>query len=190
MQPTTEVRWWWRGSSPREVARWFAGLRDAVRDEARVDHYLVLVNAADTGIKARAGQRLDIKALTERAAEVTVVAGVVGTVEQWVKWSFPLASDGPSTTDLGQPPWIRTSKSRWLIDTEGAELELAEVDVGHRRWWSLAVEAEGADDAGWHRVVAALRRLAAAGLPEGLELTDDRSYGYAEMLARLHRPPV
>lgn len=187
VESTTEVRWWWRGSSPSEVAAWFTGLRGAVRHEDRTDHYLVSASDPDTGIKARAGEQLDIKSLAGRAVGVAIVGGVVGTVEQWDKWSFALAPEGPTAADLDRDPWIRTSKRRWLVDARDAELELAEVTIGDLSWWTLAVEAEGTGTVGRERLVATVRWLTAAGPPDGLELADERSHGYAELLVGLHR---
>lgn len=187
MEPTTEMRWWWRGSSPPEVVSWFAGFRGVVRDEARTDHYLALASDRDTGVKARAGERLEIKTLTQRHRSVAVADAVVGTLEQWVKWSFAIAAEMPDEAALDQHPqtWVCASKYRWLVDVEGCEIELVEVDFGDERWWSLAVEAAGTGDTGRDRLGRALRWLVAADLPPQLQLTDDCSCGYAELLMRL-----
>lgn len=188
MEPTTEMRWWWPGGSPPQVDAWFAQLRGVVRDEARTDHYLAFASDLDTGIKARAGERLEIKALLHRESDVAVTDTVVGTLEQWVKWSFALAAGSPDEVELDQNPrtWIRTSKYRWLVDVEACVIELAEVDICDERWWSLAAETVGTGETSRERLGTALRWLVAAQPPPQLELTDDCSYGYAELLMRLH----
>lgn len=188
MLHTTEVRWWWPGGVPPGIDTWFAGLRDAVRDEVRSDHYLLTASGRDLGIKARSGESLDIKTLADRTPGVTIVDGIVGTVEQWQKWSFALAPDDLGLADLRHGAWVRTRKSRWLIGTANTEVELVAVELAGQRWWSLAVEAEGTGPDGRERLVALVRRLAAAGIPDGLELSDDRSYGYAELLTRRDDP--
>lgn len=186
MESTTEMRWWWRGGSPPQVDAWFAQLRGVIRDEARTDRYLALATDLDMGVKVRGGERLEIKALSHRERDVAVSDTVVGTLEQWLKWSFALAAASRDETEIDQNPgaWIRTCKYRWLVDVEDCALELAEVDVGEERWWSLAAEAAGTGDSGRERLAAGLRWLVAAQPPPQLELTDDCSYGYAELLAR------
>lgn len=186
MESTTEMRWWWRGRSPPPVDAWFARLRGVVRDETRTDRYLVLATDEDMGVKVRAGERLEIKTLSHRERDVAVSDTVVGTLEQWFKWSFPLAAAPPGEAEIDQNPgtWIRTYKSRWLVEVEDCVIELAEVDVGDERWWSLAAEAAGTGETGRGRLGAGLRWLVAADPPPQLDLTDDRSYGYPELLVR------
>lgn len=190
MEPTTEMRWWWRGGPPPEVDAWFSGLHRVVRDEDRTDHYLALASDRDTGIKARAGERLEVKTLSRRESGVAVADAVVGTLEQWVKWSFSLAAETPDGAALDDHPqtWVRTSKYRWLVEVEECEIELVEVDIGDERWWSLAVEAAGTGDGGREQLGRALRWLVATDPPPQLELTDDCSWGYAELVMRRARP--
>ncbi len=186
MQSTTEMRWWWRGGSPPQVAAWFAQLRGVVRDETRTDRYLALATDVDMGVKVRAGERLEIKALSHRERDVAMTDTVVGTLEQWLKWSFALVAAPPDEAEIDQNPgtWIRTYKSRWLVEVEDCVIELAEVDVGDERWWSLAAEASGTGETGRERLGTGLRWLVAAEPPPQLDLTDDCSYGYAELLVR------
>lgn len=184
MEPTTEVRWWWRGASPDAVDRWFSGLAGVVRDEARVDHYLLSAGDADTGIKARAGERLEIKTLSGREPPATIAPDVVGVVEQWVKWSFALGPDSPDEDDLDRHgrPWLRTHKRRWLVEVEDGEIELATVEVGPERWWTLAVEVWGHDPEAREQLLGALRWLRSSDPPPALELSAEHSHGYAAHL--------
>lgn len=187
MEPTTEMRWWWQGSPGPEVDAWFTGLRGVVRDEARTDHYLMLASDPETGIKVRAGELLEIKSLVHRERGVRATGVTRGTLEQWVKWSFALAPETADEAYLAQDDrtWIRTGKYRWLVDVDAGEIEVAEVDVADQRWWSLAVEVAGDGGTGRGRLVDALRWLAATSPPPQLDLVDERSYGYAELLSRL-----
>lgn len=182
MEPTTEMRWWWRGEAPAEVVDWFAGLAGAIEDEHRTDHYLLPASDRDTGVKARAGEQLDVKALVGRDEEVTPAAGFTGTLERWTKWTFPLATDGPDVGDLDAAPWITARKHRWLIERDGCELELVEVVAAGARWWSLAAEAHGVGRDGRRRLDAGLGFLRRSPPPATLDPRAERSYGYAEHL--------
>lgn len=109
---------------------------------------------------------------------------MVGALERWEKWSFPLRADGPGITDLdgGPESWIRVDKYRWLLEADGCEVELVEIDARGRRSWSLAAEATGSGHQGFEALVTALRQLTATGLPP-ITLAAERSYGYARLLA-------
>lgn len=189
MQPTTEVRWWWPGRSSLAVDRWFAGLEGVVRDEERVDRYLAAIGDADTGVKVRAGECLDVKTLTRRTADVPLGDGAVGTVESWSKWSFRLAPGAPTGDDLDGDPatWVAVRKRRWLLDVEGCEVELAGTTAGAQAWWTLALEASGHGDVALARLVDTARWLLSTSPPAALALDAERSRGYAEHLARLRR---
>lgn len=185
MEPTTEVRWWWRGRPPRAVETWFAGQAGATRDE-RVDHYLVAVADPDTGIKARAGERLEVKTLIAREDDVALTPTVVGTVERWAKWSFALAPGEP-TDDLDghERTWVPTHKRRVLRDVDGCEVELTTVDVGSSWWWTLALEAPGADESARELLVAATSWLLSTGTPDELSFETAASRGYAALVGQV-----
>lgn len=190
MEPTAEMRWWWPGRRPEPVVAWFSRLPGAIEEERRTDHYLHLPGHVACGIKARAGDLLDVKVRLECEPEVDAGGGVVGDLERWTKWQFPLASHGPGTSDLdgGARSWLRASKVRWLVEVGDCELELAEVDIAGTTSWSLAAEGHGDGDVGRRHVLDGLRWMVDQGLPADLVLTADRSHGYpAEMLAALAR---
>lgn len=186
MHPTTEVRWWWRGGCPAGVRTWFQQLGDGGREEVRTDHYLVRAGP-DLGIKTRQGRQLDVKQLLERESDVAVAPGVVGTLERWVKWVFPLAVDAPPD-GAGDPvggAWRPVHKHRWLVDVGACELELAEVDLVGEGWWTLALEALGTDAVGMTRLEAGLAELLRSSTPAGVDLAGASSRGYPAQLARV-----
>lgn len=189
MEPTAEMRWWWAGDWPADVVQWFSGLPGAIAEEWRTDHYLRQPPRSDTGIKARAGDALDVKVRLGGARVVEVVEGVVGLLEHWTKWSFPLGSAGPARNDLDDFPgsWISVGKHRWLIEVDRCALELSAVTVADAAWWSLAAEADGEGDTGTGHLFTCLRWLGDQSPPAGLDLVADRSWGYPEQLSRLTR---
>lgn len=180
MEPTAEMRWWWPGPCPDEVVAWFAALPDALEEESRTDHYLSLPGHVATGIKARAGDQLDVKVRIGREEDVRVGDRVTGHLERWTKWQFPLATDGPGIEDLDGFPgsWVRASKYRWLVEVGACELEVGEVDVDGDVWWTIAAEATGEGDTGRDHVLSCLRWMVDHGMPDVVSLTPEASWGY------------
>lgn len=190
MEPTAEMRWWWSGRCPDHVSVWFATLPGAIEEERRTDHYLHLPGHPECGIKARAGDRLDVKVRVGSEPDVVVAEDVTGHLEHWTKWRFPLASHGPGADDLdgGDVSWVRATKHRWLVEVGECEVELAEVDVGGTVAWSIAAEGRGAGPTGRGHVLDGMTWIVDRGLPGVVTLTPDRSRGYpAQLLAVLAR---
>jgi hypothetical protein len=186
VHPTTEVRWWWRGRCPAGVRAWFRQLSVGGREEVRTDHYLVRAGA-DLGVKTREGRQLDVKELLGREADVVVAPDVVGTLERWVKWVFPLTADAPSgeALDTAGGAWLAVRKHRWLVDVGACELELAEVDIAGDAWWTLALEAVGTDPVGLARLEKGLAELLGPTTPAEVDLAGAGSCGYPAQLERL-----
>ena len=174
---TAEVRWFVPGALPEPVRQWFAALGPPVDEQTRADRYLAPSSEA-LGVKLREG-RLEPKRRQAIAGPFRTDRARA-TVETWAKWSFPLA-DG-----VGEPGdgWIavgKTRRQRYLEAGGGrCALEVAEVEAGGARWWSVCLEASGPDDdarraalgagAGWlaHPDAPALPATAAMGYPAWL----------------------
>ncbi len=146
---TAEVRWIVRGTIPPAVEAWFDALGAPADPERRTDRYLAPTDAA-LGLKWRDGasgtsggpavepKRRDAVGDALRAGRAEA------SVETWAKWSLPTAADAPDD-------WIAVEKERRQrgIGTPdaGCALELTVLKVGGEAWWTVALEATGADDA-------------------------------------------
>lgn len=156
---SAEVRWFFEGDVPANVARWFAAF-EPVEEPARSDRYAVLKGALGLGVKLRSG-RFEIKTRTGSERSTLLAPRAMGPVEEWLKWS--LAGDwtvGLAATlgELDQPVAIDVAKERQLVRLSlidgnvqrspagevpgtGCRVELATVDVQDERWWTLGAEA-------------------------------------------------
>ncbi|MEW5960802.1 MAG: hypothetical protein AB1801_24010 [Chloroflexota bacterium] len=164
MYSTVEVRWFIPGSIPPEVTTWFH--REELRtfaEPARVDYYLHLRDTDGLGIKLRQGQ-IEVKQRQGQLGQVQFARWASGLVEQWRKWSFSLVGAGYDFSHQPAPAaaWLGVKKERWLrtyrltdnwqvvpasLDAPGpgCDLELSQVQVGSRTWWSLCLEAFGGE---------------------------------------------
>ncbi len=171
MYPTAEVRWFIAGSLPDEAGAWFRAVVGECPWETRTDHYVRPASADGLGVKGRTGN-LEVKRLVEVVGEEALHDDVTGRVERWRKWSFPL--DDGAILRNGAGDWVAVAKRRqkgtFAVDGEavtpmpreeqtgqGCSLEIAEVGVGGRVWWSVSFEAFGPES----ELVEVLRRAAA-----------------------------
>lgn len=159
---TAEVRWCYSGEMPFHLRDWFLGLDDDARSEPpRVDHYLLVRDTDALGIKFREG-RIEVKQRFGDPRRATFRVGATGTIEQWRKWGFPLASAGEERANLeAMDAWMAVEKDRWLrdyrVDAKGTiwlleapdltiptcSVELTSVRVQGWQGWTLAFEAAG-----------------------------------------------
>ncbi|MBD1923561.1 hypothetical protein H6F77_21160 [Microcoleus sp. FACHB-831] len=147
MLTTIEVRWFYRGTIPKEVKNWFGqdilGKHPSPPEE-REDWYLYSPWCDRLGIKMRGGN-LEIK---WRLAELGVQRfgdGLEGKTEKWLKW----ISEKPKNNKIipanvgGKALWIGVRKERSQRKYEGCTMELTKLIVQNEAWWSLAFEASG-----------------------------------------------
>lgn len=187
MYATTEVRWFLPGAVPDATARWFAALGAPVEEARRADRYLVPSGPGEPGIKLREGA-VEVKARTAVRGEQRFGPAGVGTVEAFRKWSFPLAPEAPTPgtgwVDIAKARRVRTFvlKSGALreadaMDAErGCGVELGEVRLGERIWWTLCLEAFGPGEAARRNVFeATAAHVFGVGAPV-LEATHSRGY--------------
>lgn len=137
---TVEARWFAAGPVPATVAAWFEAAGEVHREPTRTDRYVRLPGVDGVGVKQREG-RFEIKARRAGAFGVIVWAGHPTPLEAWLKWSAPL----DALADDPLPP-VDVAKSRRLATRHGVQVELAELAVGERRFWTFGLEGERAGD--------------------------------------------
>lgn len=155
MFPSMEVRWFYEGTIPPEVLAWFQrGNRKPKEQSCRVDYYLRL-DSDSLGIKLREG-RIEVKQRHHHYGVVCFHEQVTGLMDHWWKWSFKLTKVHSNLMDVALFPssWIGVKKERRLwkyrlaTETEeyperGCHVELTNISVGEKAWWSLGFEAFG-----------------------------------------------
>lgn len=171
---TAECRWWVPGRIPEELAAWFATLGQVHVDAKRLDRYLLDEGNPYRNVKVRDGTTCEVKTRTSR--QPTRAFGGSGWVERWHKRSAPRLSDLVDGTTL-----VEVVKHRRLVTIDGCQVELTEASIADRTWHSLALEASDSPP-GSTSLEPVLAKLAEAGLGRFMELTADRSHGYAQHL--------
>jgi hypothetical protein len=173
MYPTAEVRWFVEDALPEAVERWFHAVAGAHPWESRTDHYIRPASVDGLGVKGRTGN-LEVKRLAGVVGTEALHPDVVGRLEYWRKWSFPLGSEAMLRNGAGD--WVAVSKRRqkgtFATGADGVErvrreeqagqgcsLEVAEVRAAERTWWSVSLEAFGSYEQ--EALASTLRRAAA-----------------------------
>jgi hypothetical protein len=110
-----EVRWFFEGSMPDDIGRWFGSGDDGHDEAARVDQYLLLPNCATTGVKVREG-RLEVKSNMRAAEALGYADEISGYRDTWVKWSCKADDVEALMTMLGSTgdTWASVRKQRRL----------------------------------------------------------------------------
>ncbi|MDX1531338.1 MAG: hypothetical protein R3362_07415 [Rhodothermales bacterium] len=196
MYPTAEARWFVEGALPEEVVRWFAAVAGDAEWEERTDRYVRPSGPDGLGVKWRQGNA-EVKRRACTVGEEALHERVTGRVERWRKWSFPLAERAALTEPGGD--WVDVAKRRKVRDfagegavrrvdagawsPAGCSLEVGEVRVGERTWWSVCFEAFGSDEAALTgRLCRIGRHVLALAEPPRLEAA--RSMGYPAWLVQ------
>ncbi|MGB3544970.1 hypothetical protein [Rubrivirga sp.] len=149
---TAEVRWFMPGAIPPAVRDWFDALGpgsspgQAPEAETRTDLYLAPTSDA-LGVKLRDG-RVEAKRRTGTLGLLDLEGGPV-EVEAWAKWSFetPTALESRQASEANEAGWIPVEKTRRQRHADGCALELSRIVLEGEDWWSVCLEATGADDA-------------------------------------------
>lgn len=170
MYHSGEIRWFFRGESPRDVKRWFEAGGLGRSEPERTDEYLLLPGCETASVKLRDG-KFEIKACAQAPARVEYAHDICGLRDTWVKWSssagdvdrfreqFVRAEDDWASVtkrrhlrlfslESGTPFEIAVGES-WL--SRGCQVELTNIEVrpaGEERsraagWWSLSFESFG-----------------------------------------------
>ena len=200
MYPTVEVRWFYEGMVPPAVLQWFQQAdQELVQQPPRMDYYLRITDREGLGIKLREG-RIEIKQRHQQLGIVRFHERVAGAIEYWRKWSFELGEmhGGLAVRAAVDSSWIGVSKARGLrryrltgerkvvaMSTEayadrGCDLELTNVRVGEKAWWSLSFEAFGSEPTLRENLLLVAKQVFAIGEPPALDARD--SCGYPKWL--------
>lgn len=159
MFSSTEVRWFFEEGLPHNISEWFE-LFDPEYQDPRTDYYLNFTEKAQLGIKLRENN-IQIKPKKEDLGIISFLEKVEGHVWHYEKWSFPVVTNEEWTELVARPDvWVPVKKIRKIMrytleggfpdriamdeqTNEGCEVELSEVEVMDREFWSLAFEAFG-----------------------------------------------
>ena len=203
MYPTAEVRWFYWGTSPQAVLERLArGIGLPEPQTPRRDHYLHLPGISSLGIKLREG-RIEIKRRTQQRGNARFAENVVGIVEHWRKWSFPISSTQASADAWLTPAtaWIPVDKARRLrryglaadgtlsqvslarMPQGGCEFELSEVRAGGDTWWSVCLEAFGQEKGLEDSLYAVATLYLARDWPVAME--EEQSCGFPDWIDRM-----
>ena len=165
MYKTVEVRWFFKGNIPPQVMSAYINKgNEPTIHPPRVDHYLLLPDRDDLGIKIRE-RALEIKHRTNTYGMVQFNSQTAGYVDGWQKWRFDLSPSSPTFAhNIGSSNrWLAIRKQRWLrtysltnpddlhevsdkMEIEnGCEWELSKIQIQENddSWWSIAFEAFG-----------------------------------------------
>jgi hypothetical protein len=192
-----EVRWIFPGRLETTMTEWF-GRFPAVL-ESREDSYLRDPRMRGLSVKIRGGQAFEMKLYRGSPGALDVTGRAHGRMESWQKWSLPLDRPGPGHAAPAR--WLPVRKRRRIIrfppvggrgqaglpepgGRRGCGVELTEIGMGGKTWWSLGFEAAGSVGASLLRrdLEAAAALVFALDLPAARELGTDDSRSYAEWL--------
>jgi len=192
-----EVRWIFPGQLNAAVAGWFG--RFPAGAESREDTYLLDPQLRGLSVKVRGGGALEVKVYRGSPRILEVAGRARGRMESWQKWSFP---SGPPSPGSGDPVgWRPVGKRRRISRFSSAggpivaralglgqeawcEVELTEVRMGGRDWWTLGFEATGPAHLLHSELQATAALVFAQALPGGVPPGPDNSRSYAQWLGQ------
>jgi hypothetical protein len=162
---SAELRWFWEGSAPPGLERWFCGSTcPPGGGKPREDVYLLDREQAELGLKRRGGKGgVEIKGLVRRVEPPLTAGPLAGRVEIWSKWtSEALELDGMPTVVVRKVRRLRKLDTRSAhvseialgadetplqggMPEEGCNVELTEVSIPGRpgTWTTLGLESFG-----------------------------------------------
>ncbi len=192
-----EVRWIVPGQLPPAMLGWFA--RFPAETETRQDTYLLQPRLRGLSVKLREGRTLDVKSYLGSPGILDLPGGGRGRLESWRKWSFPVGLPGHGGADL--PGWVVVGKSRrssWFpqashqdpaqvrppAELAGCMVELTEVWVRGKAWWTVGFEATGPVRLLRGAVEHAAGLVFAQAPPSGVQFRLGNSHSYTHWLGQ------
>lgn len=153
--PTLEVRWVRPGGLDARMTEWFG--RFPTTFESRDDDYLVGPDLGELSVKIRAGRALEVKVRGGQLGVLEIPGRARGVMEFWQKWSFPLSSMCRADESSSWQPMHKLRRMTFFsVEAErlstgvgppasgaGCAVELTEVTMLGRKWWTLGLEATG-----------------------------------------------
>ncbi len=183
---TREVRWFFDGPLPDAVLSWFSTADTTA--ELRTDWYDLRSALNGVGRKRRNGTSFDTKFRLESLEDPDLGTSLNGTAEDWVKISEPIATSSETIDDpLPIRKKLHTRRFVFQLDPRvGGDAELADLDFGSSKAWSLCIETFG-DPAergtAFDQTVA--RFLAETPIPDSLRFETADCASYPEWLSVL-----
>lgn len=205
MFPTTEIRWFIAGTLSPETLSWFSAGHRLETAIVQVHEYLLFPGCDTVGVKFRE-DRFEIKAKLGVSQPLSMVLGIRGRKEEWIKWSLPtkgLPMLGESLHQSG--PWLKVRKGRnqrvfsaetgrlqevsaGSFPSMGCNIELTrvEVEADPPSWFTLGFEAYGPPSvrAGILEEGVGLF-FREQGRAPGINLTEANSFSYPTWLVNL-----
>ena len=200
---TVEVRWFGNYPVPKDIRAWFEHCPgQAEQQPSRRDYYLQPISDLGLSAKLREGG-LEIKQRQRSHGSVHLTPSVAGTIEQWIKWRFPLVSGSIPALEsaANKDHWTAVEKERWLklIPVAGGpvvgtatsqarfgvycQVEITSVRVGDQRWWTIGFELEHENEKALDRLLKVTGQVFRNTTLD--HLTIRNSFGYPEWLASL-----
>jgi hypothetical protein len=190
-----EVRWIFPGQLDTAMAEWLG--RFPGQPESREDTYLVRPRMRGLSVKVRAGQALEVK-VYRGSPGILEVGRARGRLQYWQKWSFPFRPLSQDSSPAGWQPVTKTRRlSRFTLAGRpvrvtapgpatgpACTVELTEVRLRGKAWWSLGFEAAGAAGLLRSGLEATAALVFAQALPGGVQLGPEDSRSYVEWLWR------
>ncbi|MGE5656653.1 MAG: hypothetical protein ACM37W_08560 [Actinomycetota bacterium] len=199
MQVSAELRWFSSGTLPKAIAQWFE--QDSLGGylsppEEREDLYLLIPSCDYLGVKVRQ-KGLEVKWRQAQLNPARYGNHWEGKAEKWLKWvcADTFTPISPEIVATGQ--WISVKKKRWQrlyqVSPEGltpvpveapipqgCSVEITQLSMNQKAWWSLAFEAFGHENS----LMDSLEMVAnwASKSYQGPKLKADHAYSYPSWL--------
>lgn len=167
MLTTSEIRWFYQGTTPPVIENWFTS--DVLGEngqpfEEREDWYLLIPGCEFLGVKLRQN-RLETKLRVTGLGILQLRNNAIGAAEKWLKSTCEDAKlENLITPDIVvQGQWVKVEKVRSQIrylvtddysltpastektSQDGCNVELTQIIISDRQWWTLGFEASGTD---------------------------------------------
>ena len=135
------MRWIRRGRFGDDIGAWFS--RFAQVPETRDDDYLISPAMPGLSIKIRGGSSFEVKQYRGAVGALDIAAAAAGSIDSWIKLSFPLTGGVDLAARWNASAWRRVSKRRQIgvfpvagraapgrfASPECCSVELTEVEV-------------------------------------------------------------
>ncbi|HEY7048948.1 MAG TPA: hypothetical protein VH373_17120 [Jatrophihabitantaceae bacterium] len=192
--PTLEVRWIRPGELDGRTSRWFD--RFPAMTESRRDDYLISPDLGELSVKLRAGRALEVKMYRGLLGILEIPGHARGLMEFWQKWSFPLGELRYTDESSSWQPIHKVRRLTFFsgpsehlvvgVDPPaggaGCAVELTEVTMLGRNWWTLGFEANGPEESLRETVESTATHVFGQAAAEGTELTLKDSGSYSSLL--------
>lgn len=187
MLTTLELRWFFHGTLPPEVERWFntdCPGKLLGESEEREDFYLYVPECDYLNIKLRQGS-LEVKWRKTQLGVLRFGESWEGNVEKWLKWSCQERTQQSliPADIVGERAWIGVKKKRSQRQYQGISYEITQLEVKGDRWWTIAFEMAVIEANQFDNFENALNQVSKS--DRGLELQAKMSFAYPTWLSLL-----